>query len=161
VIDSEYIIPSKIPMVKEKWLRHLYLHEISHRLSSAGDGHNCRFFCLNLALNFRASNDLYNSDSWQKCGLYDLQDVDFESMPAAFELAFNLARRLASGDLTAEQMANTIKIELTDKGIENKKNEVKYLVREIDFLKNRRADIWIWSIGLTSMFWLFVKFVFG
>lgn len=155
VMDIEYIRPSKINKIDKNWLRHLYLHEASHRLLS-DEWHSAKFFCLNLTLNFMAD---FDNKLWTKCNLYDLQDVNFDFLPTAFHLSFSLARKLSTSNLSLLEIVKRIETELTDQAIENHKNEVFHLQQRVEDMKSKRTTNWILSAVLTSFLWLVVMVI--
>ena len=158
VMQREYVLPTRPRPVSSCDLKHIYVHELSHRLLQ-NEKHSIRFFCLNLCLQIRASNQ--ESRLFESVDLYDLSDVIFSDVPAAFGLAFSLAHSLAITNLTAEQVAKKIQTELTDNVIENKKNEVLNLQKELSELKASKFFIFVLGVIGTSTFWLFVLFIFG
>lgn len=145
VIQKEYVLPTKPRAIAPDDLKSIYVHEFSHRLLPDGEGHSIRFFCLNLCLQTRAS--LHH-----RVSLYDIQDVDFHSVPAAFQLAFTLANNLAVTSLSAEDITKKILAELSDEVVTRKKSEVLRLKTELDELKSNKftSSIILLSILLIS-----------
>ena len=92
VIDRELIEPSSIPLVNERWLRHVYMHELCHRLLP-DDGHSVRFFALNITLQWRASDIKTDAYFWERCNFYDIGDCKKEDLKYAIPLALDFCNR--------------------------------------------------------------------
>ncbi len=87
----------------------VYLHELSHRLTSGH--HNAAFFAVNTLLLLRAGSDRHDRPLLHDMELYDLQD--WQDTPncqigEALDWALTTAGELANEDLSAEAAATKI-----------------------------------------------------
>lgn len=129
-IDRELIEPSSIPLVNERWLRHVYIHELCHRLLP-DDGHSIRFFALNITLQWRASDIKTDAYFWERCNLYDIRDCIKEDLKYAIPLALDFCNRYCQLKLSAKELAKLATSELTDDAILKFKFEQNHQVPEL------------------------------
>ena len=121
VIDRELVERTVMPAVNAKSIRHIYIHEMCHRLLPS-EAHSIRFFCLNLLLQIRAAKKSGENFYFESCSFYDIQDCKFEDLPYAFLLIFNFANKHEPLNHSANELAKLIMAELTNEAL----NKIKY-----------------------------------
>lgn len=100
----------KDPAGMQDRLVHVYLHELSHRLTP-GHWHNPAFLSVNLLLFIRGGNDRFDRPLLWGIDLYDIQDwedVEHSSIGEALNWAYKQADELAPSELSAEACAAEI-----------------------------------------------------
>ena len=130
VIERELIQRTVMPAVNAKSIRHIYIHEMCHRLLP-NEAHSIRFFCLNLLLQIRAAKQSGEDFYFESCNFYDIQDCKFEDLPYAFLLIFKFANKNESLNHSAKELAKLIMTELTDEALRKIKYEQNHQVPEL------------------------------
>ena len=134
VIDRELIEPSSIPLVNERWLRHVYVHELCHRLLP-DDGHSVRFFALNITLQWRASDINTDAYFWERCNFYDIGDCKKEDLKYAIPMALDFCNRYCQLKLSAKELAKLAITEIADDAI------LKFKYEQNESPKNLQSKI--------------------
>lgn len=134
VIDRELIEPTAIPQVNPKWLRHVYIHELCHRLLP-DDGHSVRFFALNITLQWRASDINTDAYFWERCNFYDIGDCKKEDLKYAIQLALDFCNRYCQLKLSSKELAKLAMTELADDAI------LKFKYEQNESPKNLQSKI--------------------
>ena len=130
VIERELVERTVMPAVNSKSIRHIYIHEMCHRMLP-NERHSIRFFALNFLLQIRATKKSGEDFYFENCNFYDIQDCEFENLPYAFLLIFKFANKHESHNYSAKDLAKLIMSELSDDALNKIKYEQNHQVPEL------------------------------
>lgn len=119
-VDGEVQLADDLlsPLKTEGWMEDriikVYLHELAHRLTPGGHGHDAAFFAVHSMLLIRSGTNSCGRPFLDRMSLYDLheyhewQDTPFCQIGEALDWALEAAGELADTELSAEAAAAEI-----------------------------------------------------
>lgn len=160
VLDRQVVSPTKLPNVNTGWVVSAYLHELCHRVLPLGEFHNLRFFALNLLMHRRASAKKNEPYYWQRVSLYDCQNVGFNNLGPATNLAIKFCARYQNTNLTITELVELAKKELTSSALSYQVNLKENHENQIAALK-KNCDEKIFKARVMCVFGSFVLVLIG